>query len=295
MPCNEISFQKSITVRWEPCIVMCIECLAHHVLFGSFSFPPITDIAVLRYTMTTVLTPPRRGVQFVLEPSSVEPPRRLPRRVSHSPPCLSPPCSSMSDLLCQEEDFSPEHASAPEENQKQQVLLRRSKRERHSTVVYVGNQAIKKSNNYVLKGFSYEENSSLNVTDRPCKKQRTTLKELTSHHHHNPKPTVVLSQRERSRRERKKTIQCSIQAKQERRRFFLLQHLAELEPFCEARILQQLQQTTTSAVRASPPTTVYGQPEAITAELRDYQLEGLNWMSKMYSNNVGMILGDGTS
>ena len=35
------------------------------------------------------------------------------------------------------------------------------------------------------------------------------------------------------------------------------------------------------------------QPDAIKAELRDYQLEGLNFMSSMYQQNMSMILGDG--
>lgn len=37
---------------------------------------------------------------------------------------------------------------------------------------------------------------------------------------------------------------------------------------------------------------LYAQPDAIQAELRDYQLAGLNWMIKMHRRNLGMILGD---
>jgi SNF2 family DNA or RNA helicase len=34
------------------------------------------------------------------------------------------------------------------------------------------------------------------------------------------------------------------------------------------------------------------QPDLITADMRDYQLEGLNWMAHMHQQNMGMILGD---
>lgn len=37
---------------------------------------------------------------------------------------------------------------------------------------------------------------------------------------------------------------------------------------------------------------VFMQPSEIQADMRDYQLDGLNWMVRMNKANLGMILGD---
>jgi len=206
-------------------------------------------------------TPPRTPALFVVEPSRIERPPK--RRVSCSP-----------DM---KEDLS------KKENSRTAPPCRRSERERHSTVIYVGNQAVKKSNNYVLKGLTYEYGGLQGNEQPQPKRRRTTLKQLTA-----PRRLLTLAERHR----RKQSMERNIQTKQERRQSFLQQHLTVLKPFCEPKVLQRLQQQTPFQ-HNNVDTPFYEQPKGITAQLRDYQLEGLNWMSHMYSNNVGMILGDG--
>lgn len=108
------------------------------------------------------------------------------------------------------------------------------------------------------------------------------------------KPRTMTTQ-EIARKQMKESVERRIGAKRATRRSFFQEHAAALRPFVDPKILQQQRRMMTgpSAGTSKASTPIYVQPDAIqTATLRDYQLEGLNWMYGMYQRNVGMILGD---
>jgi SNF2 family DNA or RNA helicase len=162
--------------------------------------------------------------------------------------------------------------------------IRRSNREKTSTLIHVDGYAVKKQNNYVLKGGSYEHGFA--VDDGP-KKIKPNVPKI---HKPPPKPRKV-SQQELQYKQTKGSVDSRILAKSHNREIFFKENLEALEPFLHPKVLGKLQLSNGDAHER----TLAGvgmQPESITAEMRDYQLDGLSWMSKMYQQNVGCILGD---
>ena len=85
----------------------------------------------------------------------------------------------------------------------------------------------------------------------------------------------------------KNRIQSNIMSKQAARQAFLVKHEAPLRPFTDV-LFEKPKETL-------PIFEEVMQPDTIQADLRDYQLQGLNFMSAMYQQNMSMILGDGKS
>lgn len=161
---------------------------------------------------------------------------------------------------------------------------RRSKRVKKSTVVYVGKDAVKRDNNYVLKGLTYEYGAfDETVPSKPAPPRRVTKAPAQ------PKKPRVMSPEEKARREMKLRIEQNKADKASLRRAFLHKHAAVLQPFCP-----NLKETAPAATAVPEIQVEVMQPDSIQAQLRDYQLEGLNFMSSMYQQNMSMILGDGT-
>lgn len=172
---------------------------------------------------------------------------------------------------------------------------RRSSREKKSTLIYIDGYAVKKDNNYVVKGCEYVYGDA-GGGDKRVPPERNKQKNQTK-----PKARVV-SNLEQERRDKKLQIERTIQQKAAIRNHFLHQHAPLLAPFVDPKLLETIQKSQAGTASAKMIQTqtqatseIYMQPDSITADMRDYQLEGLNWMSKMHSRNVGMILGDGTS
>lgn len=166
---------------------------------------------------------------------------------------------------------------------------RRSKRTKTSTVVYVGKDAVKRDNNYVVNGVTYQygvvDGSSGPKSGPP---RRVKYQSPPVQRKGSPKKPRVVSPEEMARLAMKQRLEGNIRAKQTARQAFLCKHRAALEPFCP------------SLPHAAPPLDKIPlveeevmQPDAIQADLRDYQLAGLNFMSSMYQQNMSMILGDG--
>lgn len=174
------------------------------------------------------------------------------------------------------------------------VGTRKSSREKKSTLIYVDGYAIKKQNNYVVKGTQYVFHSTMDNSTQH--RTRRLTKQATSKNG-NPQKTIskrVISPAEARRAEMKESVESAIRDKSQTRDAFLHSHLDAFEPFIESKIYQKIKSRNAGGTTALVKTEVFMQPDAITADMRDYQLAGLNFMSNMYQNNVGMILGDGT-
>ena len=90
----------------------------------------------------------------------------------------------------------------------------------------------------------------------------------------------------------KEAIAKRVQAKQPHRQHFLKKNLEILKPFLEPKVLQNIRGYSTLNIVDTEPLHLV-QPDGIKADMRDYQLKGLNFISEMYGKGLGCILGDG--
>jgi hypothetical protein len=175
-------------------------------------------------------------------------------------------------------------------------MQRRSNREVSTTIVYVDGQPIKRANMYQVKGMSYvyESTEGMAVTkkQRP-KKPPMPPRPIPLNDNFEKKSPPALSQREIDRLQRKQDIGKAIMAKVSARHAFLSRHVDTLRPFLDDKVYARISDYDDSKMITKIIPPVLMQPDCITAELRDYQLIGLDWMHQMYQQNIGMILGDG--
>lgn len=165
--------------------------------------------------------------------------------------------------------------------------VRRSKREKKSTLVYINGQAVLAKNNYQMKGLSYQYGTDFETAPPKAAKTNKTAKPKAP-----PKQRTVTKQ-ETKRIAHNDAVKKRIESKKERRAEFLASNVATtLEPFLDKHIASQLLKATPKTTTSDKSQELFVQPEAIQADMRDYQLEGLNWMTKMHDANLAMILGD---
>jgi len=188
----------------------------------------------------------------------------------------------------------------------QEDAPRRSNRERTSTLIYVDGHAIKKDNNYVMKGLTYEYGVVQGTDQPPVPQQRKQRSDAGTHR---PRETSLSEQQ---RLKRKDEIAARILTKQASRKAFLQEHAQVIQPFVEPKVYESIikksEKSTTATSsnnnRSSMDTNTdptseasnapidIQQPKCILATMRNYQLEALKWMSTMYSKNLGFILGE---
>jgi hypothetical protein len=175
------------------------------------------------------------------------------------------------------------------------VGTRKSSRQKKSTLIYVDGYAVKKENNYIVKGtqYKYVFHSNDDTTDSKRQTHRLVKQQTARKQNGNSKSNRVISPAETRRAEMKESVESAIRDKSKARDAFLHSHLDALAPFIETKVYQRIK-SKKGGTKALIETEVFMQPDAITADMRDYQLAGLNFMSNMYQNNAGMILGDGT-
>jgi hypothetical protein len=218
--------------------------------------------------------------------------------VAHNPPTSSAPDNNDNDNDNDNNDDDRMDASP-----------RRSGRDRVSTCIQIDGHTVKKDNFYVVKGLGYQY-GDLSKVDAPSSKKKvmTNKRKATTNNNNNEddddadgstkkkKAPRVLSGLELERQEHNYAIKQRVQAKAPLRLAHLAKHLAILEPFLEDATMDALHDvaamttaTTTTAMHP-PPQDAVQSPKAIQADLRDYQLKGLQWMAKMHEKNLGMIL-----
>jgi SNF2 family DNA or RNA helicase len=163
---------------------------------------------------------------------------------------------------------------------------RRSGRERTSTVIQINGHAVLKSNNYVTTDLTYEYGDNSVASPAAKKKRKTTTTTTTAV---KPRPT-----RRRVAEVQRQAHNDAIRKRVAAKAPFRIAHLAKrrdiLAPFLEDGSTTSKLSNMSSAVSSPKNTEIFLQPDAIQADMRDYQLAGLNWMVKMHSKNLGMIL-----
>ena len=162
---------------------------------------------------------------------------------------------------------------------------RRSGRDCKSTTMIIDGHVVLTKNNYVLKGGSYEY--GVHTADAP--KQRKRKEPPKSRDTQSTKTPRRVTPTEQKRSNFNDNLKGRVARKAAARLSFLAQNLNVLKPFIEPSVVRKLEAVDIVPAKEQP---LYLQPDAIEADLRDYQLEGLNWMVDMYRQNLSCILGD---
>jgi hypothetical protein len=174
------------------------------------------------------------------------------------------------------------------ENEAPLIDLRRSGRERTSTVIQIDGHTVLKQNNYVLKGLGYAYGDNTVVASKNKNKNKKRMPTVVSADAQPRKSPRVQTAAETERQKHNLKIKRRVASKADIR----LQHLAKqqdiLKPFLDD--ITRVKLLSCPPGISEPNREMFLQPEAIQADMRDYQLAGLNWMVKMHDKNLGMIL-----
>lgn len=171
---------------------------------------------------------------------------------------------------------------------------RRSSREKKSTLIYVDGYAVKRDNNYVVKGGEYVHgafDANGTATDggalaRLPKPNSQTKKAAAKKP---PRKPRAPSKAEQERSKHNEIVKGRVASKAKARMGYLAKNAKIIEPFVDSKTNERL--AVTPAVKDTWK-DMSMQPDMIKGELRDYQMIGLNWMAKMHAINAGMLLGD---
>ena len=88
-------------------------------------------------------------------------------------------------------------------------------------------------------------------------------------------------------------ISAAIEAAQSKRAYYLSRHAKALAPFVEAKVMDKIKAQADAHVPSEKILApIDNQPESIKAVLREYQLEGIRWMTRMFDDGCSCILAD---
>ena len=159
-----------------------------------------------------------------------------------------------------------------------------------STTVNIDGFAVKLGNNYEVGAESYE----FQGTDAaaPSKKKKQAAPKASGKTKAATKRTV--SEAERSRTDHNAAVKEREETAAVLRREFFAENISCLEKFIDPKMVQILKSTETNDEVATVGDGLdeVMQPDLIEGELRDYQLDGLNFMIRMFRRGMPMILGD---
>mmetsp|Transcript_32092 Transcript_32092/g.59281 ORF Transcript_32092/g.59281 Transcript_32092/m.59281 type:complete len:1243 (-) Transcript_32092:257-3985(-) len=176
----------------------------------------------------------------------------------------------------------------PRAKPKPKTEARRSGRKRTCTTMIIGGHVVKTANNYVVTGNNYEHGAFQEDAPKPKK----------------PKPTPVQSTEPKVARKRasylddrqrhNEVIKKKIVGEDNANRMnFMTNHQEALAPFIDGKVRNHLFKNKSKATPEPTNVSVLGsQPDMVITTLRDYQLIGLDWMSKMHARGMPFILGD---
>ncbi|KAK3268603.1 hypothetical protein CYMTET_22903 [Cymbomonas tetramitiformis] len=186
---------------------------------------------------------------------------------------------------------SSEMASLPEEETNPPI--RRSGRERRATTVTIDGFAVKVNNQYDLETgelsvFDSELGEGLYapvaVTKTPPPPRKKPVEPRAPREH---------SSAELARQKQNAEVEAQLRELDKRRQTWLRRHLTQLEPWIPAKAAQSLRDgSSTEAAELLPAVEMEQQPKLVRASMREYQLCGTSFMSRMVGNGVGCILAD---
>ena len=178
---------------------------------------------------------------------------------------------------------------------------RRTSRVTKARVIMIDGQPVLRSNNYGLtEGEPSVFSSELGGDDgsRETRPGRTSYvfeqkKPRKPYTRTKPRAPKILTADEEATAVNKKDIQKDIELAISKRAKYLHQQISHLKPFMEEKAVQALEER---AEKYEPSDKllmpVENQPAAITAVLREYQLEGLRWAVRMFDQGCSCILAD---
>jgi hypothetical protein len=184
------------------------------------------------------------------------------------------------------------------------LQLRRSGRDRRSTLTYVDGHAVLKTNNYVVRGVAYHFEAEGDANPRGNLKRGDGPSSHADAHSEgagpkriktcdHPRKEYAPSPPELQRIAHNDRIRASKEAKQGLRRVFLREHVETLRPFLADSVYQSLNSDKKDDQAPFVPPSTLAQPMLVTGgTLRDYQLSGLRFMAGHHERNLGIILGD---
>lgn len=106
------------------------------------------------------------------------------------------------------------------------------------------------------------------------------------------RPRVKTNEEEACARHNRE-IEKEIALAHQKRAAYLSRHAKALAPFVEERVLEKIRETAAGYTPSEKVLTpVDNQPETIKAVLREYQLEGIRWMVRMFDDGCSCILAD---
>jgi hypothetical protein len=164
---------------------------------------------------------------------------------------------------------------------------RRSNRERQSTTINIDGHTVLRTNNYVVKGGTYEFNEVIDLTVEAPPKRAIAP---SSAKPKPPKKARTAKPAEVSRKAHNATVDAARQAKEALRQSFVRTHRDILRPFLTPDVYENLGRN--PSVNYTAPSPPPPQPSTIQGTLRDYQSQGLEFLVKNHEQNLGMILGD---
>jgi hypothetical protein len=164
---------------------------------------------------------------------------------------------------------------------------RRSGRERTSTTMTIQGQTVLRKNNYSVSsigGYIFGELQE----DAPRAKKAKTAPSLK-----NPPRVYQPSQSQLERSKHNNAIVFRARPKSQLRQAFLAHNLPKLRHFLDQSTIAKLEQDLViNAEKVQyKHQPIVTQPTAIQADMRDYQLGGLNFLVRMHRQNLAVILG----
>lgn len=166
--------------------------------------------------------------------------------------------------------------------------LRRSSRKRQSTTITVqGGHVVKKINNYVVRGDTY----SHGTFDDEEKSHEPRAKKSKS------KPNDVKKQNKKpnERMNHNDIVKKRMKDEEVLRTNFMVENIDILEPFLEEKVLSRIRLKSSEKMTQNSSIDnfrLHVQPETVVTKLRPYQITGVEWMMKMNSHGLPLILGD---
>mmetsp|Transcript_1676 Transcript_1676/g.1994 ORF Transcript_1676/g.1994 Transcript_1676/m.1994 type:complete len:1452 (-) Transcript_1676:196-4551(-) len=167
------------------------------------------------------------------------------------------------------------------------IGVRRSKRAKTSRLEMINGYSVLTANNYVLKGDTYVFGAF--DADKPVSKCRKNVKKSLLLK--KPKKTNAASTARMTHNAAVKECIAHDTVVRER---YMEKRYKILAPFVEDKVLSEMKQNhlIESEEDTDAHPVVQQQPDSIVSLMRDYQLIGLEWMVKMHSCGMPMILGD---
>ena len=167
---------------------------------------------------------------------------------------------------------------------------RRTGRKRTSTTMVIDGHVVKTANNYTVTGINYVHGAYTADAPKPKKPKPSSAQNKSTV----PKTPRVQAPYLVARAKHNEVIKKRIFGQDNTNRLhFMTNHLDALEPFVDNKTMTYLKSAQKHSKPEPAKTPILGsQPDCIQTTLRDYQMIGLDWMSKMHARGMPFILGD---